>query len=264
MLDTMRQRVGNALAGTPIAAPLEYGIDTMYGIAHPSLFRSGATSDEEQRALAGDDLVPEAAWVATRGETIAAPAEAVWPFIAQMGWGRGGFYAYSFFDPRHAADARGVVERLQDLKVGDVWLDGPGCDETKGAWRVEVLEPGRAVVVRSLRDPITGRELRPEERGRRWMECSWAFIVEAAGRNTTRMLVRTRVAFGPALARYAMRFVFGPGDSVMQRTMLRGIRERAERAAAKRKRRRAPAKRPTAGRPAARRSTAPPRTPERA
>lgn len=255
MLESMRERAGKVLAGTPIAEPLEYGIDTVYGVLHPGLLRSGATQDERSRVLPGDDLVPEASWVATRAESIAAPTELVWPFLAQMGWGRGGFYAYSFFDPRHTSAARGVVPRLQDLKVGDVWLDGPECDEAKGAWRVEILEPGRAVVVHSLRDPITGRELDPKERGWRWIDRSWAFVVEPAGRNTTRLLVRTRVDLAPAMARFAARSVFGPGDTVMQRTMLRGIRERAERAAAKRTVRRSPAKRGGVERPTPRRAT---------
>jgi hypothetical protein len=243
MLETMRERVGRVLAGTPIGAPLEYGIDAVYGMLHPGLLRSGATSDEELMELPGDDVVAEAAWVATRGETIAAPADVVWAFIAQMGWGRGGFYAYSFFDPRHLADARGILPRLQMPRVGDVWLDGPGCEETRGAWRVVRLEPGRALVVHSLRDPITGRELDPADRGGRWIDRSWAFVVEPKGRATTRLLVRTRVSFAPAVAGVAARFVLGPGDTVMQRTMLRGIRERAERAAAKRAATKAPAKR---------------------
>ncbi len=256
MLESMRERAGRVLAGTPVAAPLEYGIDTVYGVLHPDLLRSGATPDERTRGLPGDDLVPDPAWTATRAETIAASADIVWAFVAQMGWGRGGFYAYSFFDPRHLSDARGIVPRLQGLKVGDVWLDGSECDETKGAWRVEILDPGSAVVVHSLRDPITGRELEPEDRGGRWIDCSWAFVVEPHGRRTTRLLARTRVAFAPAVAGPAARLLFGPGDTVMQRTMLRGIRERAERAAARRRAARGPAKRGAAERPAPKRATA--------
>ena len=253
MLETTRERLGHVLAGKPVAAPLEYGIDTLYGILHPSLLLSGATAEEETRGLPGDELVPDPMWAATRGETIGAPVDQVWPFLAQMGWGRGGYYAYSFFDPRHTTDARGIVPRLQDLRVGDVLLDGPGCDERKGAWTVEAMEPGRALVLHSLRDPITGRELDPKDRGRRWIDCSWAFVVESVEPETTRLLVRTRLLFAPALARLAARFVLGPGDTVMQRTMLRGIKERAERTAARaRKSERAPAKRRATARTPAR------------
>lgn len=250
MLETMRERVGHALAGTAVGAPLEYGIDTLYGLLHPHLLRSGASPQEEAGSLPGDDLVTEPMWAATRAETVKAPADVVWAFVAQMGWGRGGFYAYSFFDPRHTADARGIVERLQELKVGDVWLDGPGCDETKGAWRVVALEPGRAVVLRSLRDPITGRELDPADPGGRWIDASWAFVVEPVDATATRLLVRTRVRLAPSWGLPAARLVFGPGDTVMQRSMLDGMRERAERAAARPRRR--PSSRPKAKRTTAR------------
>ena len=261
MLETMRERAGRALAGTPVAAPLEYGIDTLYGVLHPSLLVSGSTGEEQERSLPGDDLVPDPMWIATRAETIAAPAEHVWPFLAQMGWGRGGYYAYSFFDPRHTTDARGIVPRLQDLRAGDVLLDGPGCDETKGAWKVAAIEPGETLVLHSLRDPISGRELDPEDRGNRWIDCSWAFALEEETPTRTRVLVRTRIASAPTYARLALRLAFGPGDTVMQRTMLRGIKERAERAAARAKTKRGPAKRRTATRAAPRpRASRPART----
>ncbi len=246
MLETMRERVGHALAGTPVGPPIEYGIDALYGLLHPHLLRSGASPDEESAPLPGDDLVPEPMWAATRAETVHAPADIVWAFVAQMGWGRGGYYAYSFFDPRHTADARGIVEPLQEVEVGDVWLDGPGCDDTKGAWRVVAVEPGRAVVLHSLRDPITGRELDPADPGGRWIDASWAFVVEPIDRRTTRLLARTRVRLAPSWGLPAARLLLGPGDTVMQRTMLDGMRERAERAAARRRRR--PSTRPRAKR----------------
>jgi len=245
MLETMREHVGHAIGGTLVAAPLEYAIDTAYGVRHPDLLRSGATRDEETTTLPGDDLVAEPMWVATRAETIQAPAATVWALVVQMGYGRGGYYAYSFFDPRHDADARGIVAGLQDLKVGDVLLDGPGCDASKGAWKVAAIEPERALVLHSLRDPISGRELDPADRGGKWLDCSWAFVLERVDAKTTRLLVRTRVRLEPAWGLVPARFVFGAGDTVWQRTMLRGVKERAERATARAKTKRAPAKRRT-------------------
>lgn len=227
----LRERIGTALGARVFAAPLEYGIDTVYGLLHPALLGSGATLEEERRPLAGDELVPEPMWEATRAQTIGAAPADVWPWIVQMGYGRGGYYSFSAFDPRHVHDLDVIQPHLQRLRVGDVWLDGPGCDETKGAWTVTAIEPGRALVLHSLRDPVSGRVLDPKEPGSRWIDCSWAFVVGPARRGTTRLLARTRVTFAPAWARPAARLIFGPGDTVMQRTMLRGIRERAERLA---------------------------------
>ncbi len=225
----LRQRIGQAIGTSSFGAPLEYGLDTVYGVLHPSLLASGATSEEERRPLPGDEIVHEPMWEATRAETIAARPMAVWPWVAQMGYGRGGYYCLSPFDPQHLRDLGVIQPHLQRLRVGDVWLDGPGCDEGKGAWRVRVIEPGNAVVLQSLRDPFTGRELDPTDRGSRWIDCSWAFVLVPSPPRSTRILARTRVRFAPEWAGLAARLVFGAGDTVMQRTMLRGIRERAER-----------------------------------
>jgi hypothetical protein len=209
------------------SALTDYALDVGYGLLHPRLLRSGATDDEAHRPLAGDDLLPEPMWQATRAITIGAPAERVWQWIVQMGWGRGGWYWWAdpFREGRGSVDA--IVPELQTLGVGDVLLDGPGCDRTKGAWLVRALEPGHSVVLYSARDPISGLELDMRQRPGRYIDCSWAFVLVPSGA-TTRLLVRTRVDLAPAWAAPLGRLL-GAGDTVMQRTMLAGIKQRAER-----------------------------------
>src|SRR5438270_6783401 len=58
----------------------------------------GATDEEVARDWPGDEMAPAAASVATRAITIHAPAEAVWPWIDQIGQERGGFYSYSWLE----------------------------------------------------------------------------------------------------------------------------------------------------------------------
>jgi hypothetical protein len=70
----------------------EYAASGAYGLGHPSLRRSGALPCEQQRPLPGGELVPEPNWQATRAETIRASAGAVWPWLVQLGCGRGGYY----------------------------------------------------------------------------------------------------------------------------------------------------------------------------
>jgi hypothetical protein len=70
----------------------EYAANGAYGLAHPSLLRSGATAAERHQRLPGDDLVAQPNWRATRTETIHAPAAAGWPWLVQLGYGRGGYY----------------------------------------------------------------------------------------------------------------------------------------------------------------------------
>ena len=60
----------------------------------PRLRRWGATADEVSRPLPGDELVPDPLYTTTHAITVRASAEAVWPWLVQIGQNRGGFYTY--------------------------------------------------------------------------------------------------------------------------------------------------------------------------
>ena len=218
----------------------EYMAQTGHGLRHPQLLRSGATHTEACRPLPGDDLVSQPLAQATRAETIVAQPAAIWPWLIQMGYGRAGYYAWYLpeGDPEYSKtiSADRILPEFQDLHVGDVWLDGPECDPEQGAWRVKSIDPRRSLVLFAARDVGTG--LRPHPlpdfdptaappRGMYFVS-SWAFVLEPIDAVTTRLLVRTRALFGPRWLRWLWRIIVQPGDTVMQRTMLQGIKERAE------------------------------------
>jgi hypothetical protein len=60
--------------------------------------RWGATVEESGESLPGDDLISDPDLAATRAVTVGAAAGQVWPWIAQLGQGRGGFYSYDFLE----------------------------------------------------------------------------------------------------------------------------------------------------------------------
>ena len=80
----------------------------------------GATAAEVSRALPSDDLVPNPTFNATRAITIAAPPEAVWPWIVQMGLTRAGWYSYDLLDNLGRPSARRILPEFQDLQPGDI------------------------------------------------------------------------------------------------------------------------------------------------
>jgi hypothetical protein len=117
----------------------------------------GATERERQQALAGDELLPDATAWTTHGITIAAPRDAVWPWLVQMGWGRAGWYTYRWVDrllfPANALSADPILPELQ-LEVGDHVPDGPPATD---CWfTVEQLEPDRLRSTRHL--PLSWRQ----------------------------------------------------------------------------------------------------------
>jgi hypothetical protein len=70
--------------------------------------------------MPGDDIVRRAQFHATRAINIAAPPERVWPWIAQLGYGRGGFYTYDLVDNAGQPSADRIINEYQDLEVGDL------------------------------------------------------------------------------------------------------------------------------------------------
>jgi hypothetical protein len=177
--------------------------------------------------VTGDDLVRDAEYVTTRAITIQAPTEIVWPWLAPMGQGRGGFYTYDRLEQLGAAaiqSADRVMPEFQDLSIGDVVRLSP-----VGGPRVAHIQPGRILVLHDIMDPRTGRSISAEAPAGAAIHWSWSFSLTAAGDGATRLLVRTRLASTPKLLTLPARMVLlEPAHFVMERGMLLGIKRRAE------------------------------------
>ena len=201
----------------------------------------GVDPREAARALPGDDLLAAPTSVDTRGISIAAPPEAVWPWLPQMGYGRGGWYSYDVMDMRgKSADA--IVPELQDLAAGDMVPTDPD-----GGFVVRSIDPGRSLVLGVDEAVLAARRSKALEKvpaglaaSGKLLEtsvppqfaASWAFVVEPDGSGGTRLIERFSAWFGASttgsrLTGPFMRF----GLFVMMRRQMLGIRERAERLA---------------------------------
>jgi hypothetical protein len=183
--------------------------------------RWGATGPEAGAALAGDDLIAHPGLTATRAISIGAPAGQVWPWIAQLGQGRGGFYSYDFLENLigcdiHSADRIGP--EWQHVQAGDqVWL------APQVALAVAGVERGKSLV---LRGGVPMGNTRPP------YDFTWAFVLNDAPGGATRLLVRERYGYTQPWARALVEPV-EIVSFVMSQKMLRGIRDRAERSAAR-------------------------------
>lgn len=186
-------------------------------LARRASLRWGATTEEVAAALPGDDLVPHPDLVSTRAITVHAAPEDVWPWVVQLGQGRGGFYSYDVLENLvgcdiHSADE--VVEEWQHLAVGDRVNLAPQV-----ALEAAEVIPGSALVLRGAAMPNDA----PSP-----YDFAWAFVLRPAPGGGTRLVVRERYAY---LRRWAVLMV-EPVEWVsmlMSQKMLRGIRDRAER-----------------------------------
>jgi hypothetical protein len=182
--------------------------------------RWGATGQESGEPLPGDDLIADPDLTATRAITVGAPADQVWPWIAQLGQGRGGFYSYDFLENLvgcHIHSADRIVPDWQDAGVGDEIKLAPQVGLV-----VALLERGRSLVLRG--GVPTGNAPPP-------YDFTWAFVLRDEPSGATRLLVRERYAYTRPWARLLVEPV-EVVSFVMSQKMLRGIRDRAEYSAA--------------------------------
>lgn len=187
-------------------------------VVRPWYLNWGATDEESTRRLPGDDLVPTASSETTRAITIEAPCDEVWPWVVQLGQGRGGFYSYSLLENLAGADIHNVdrvVPELQHLEVGDsirmakedYWLQSPLTTMT-----VERIDQGRTLVLRGY-DGGT-----------------WTFHLEPIDAETTRFVVRGRTPANQSFLDRLVRYLaYELPHFIMERGMMRGIKARAER-----------------------------------
>src|SRR5215211_9028227 len=112
----------------------------------------GATPDEVERELPGDELLADPDVVSTRAVAIDAPPSAVWPWLVQMGPGRGGAYTYDWIENLLGLGMRSadqVHPEWQRLEVGDTPSVREGAETGPDSMRVRILEPEEALVTAS-------------------------------------------------------------------------------------------------------------------
>ena len=185
--------------------------------------RWGANDREVLGELPGDELIGDADVVATRSISIGVGADRVWPWLAQLGQGRGGFYSYDLLENViarcgiHSADR--IVAEWQTIEVGDSVRLHPEL-----ALEVAVVDLGRALVLRGGL-PMTDDG---EARAGPPFDFTWAFVVRDAPGGGTRLVMRERYAYTRPWAPAVVE-PLAAASFVMSQKMLRGIRDRAER-----------------------------------
>ncbi|WP_433728229.1 SRPBCC family protein [Actinoplanes sp. CA-051413] len=178
--------------------------------------RWGATAAETTDLLPGDELISDPDLAATRAITINAGADDVWPWIVQLGQGRGGFYSYDALENLvggHIHSALQINPDWQHLDVGDAVRLAPEM-----ALNVAVAKPPRTLVLRG--GALPGTTIAP-------YDFTWTFHLSPVSATTTRLIVRERYAY----TRWWALLMVEPLTAIsflMSRRMLHGIRDRAE------------------------------------
>jgi hypothetical protein len=189
-------------------------------LARPWYLRWGATDAELAMRLPGDEIVPDQNSVSTRAITVHAPAAKVYPWLVQVGQGRGGMYSYEWLENLIGCDMHNVYQiepALQQVSVGQPIRMGP-----KGypMYHVAGFDPGKYFVMRPA-DPKT------ETPG----PGAWSMAVVEQPDGASRLIFRQMMRVDPGIGNFVMwRVMIDPITFVMEQKMMRTIRDLAEQA----------------------------------
>ena len=186
---------------TPAIAALAYS-----RLVRPWQLTWGATDAEVSRHLPSDVLVPNPTFNATRAITIAAPPEAVWPWIVQMGLTRAGWYSYDLLDNLGRPSATRIIPDLQNLQRGDIV---PMSPDGKQGMRVHSVDAPHSMV---------------------WGEpggTTWAWQLDETSPDATRLITRVRSRYRWLSPSIAFSVLLEFGDIWMMRKMLLNLEQRA-------------------------------------
>ena len=176
-----------------------------FALIGPWQRRWGATDDEVHRNLPGDDLLGLAASSTTRAITVDVSPEDVFPWLMQLGYGRGGWYSYDWIDNDGQPSIERIDPALQQLAVGD---------------RIEML-PGMGPVVRDIEPNHHIVSAGDAD--------SWCLLVEPTSDGKTRLISRWRQHWPRSVPTMVWIALSDPGAFVMEQKMLRRIRDLAQR-----------------------------------
>ena len=204
---------GTQVLATTVTAPL----------ARRRYNRWGASEAEVRAMMPGDDLVPTPRLGYTRAVSIPAPPETVWPWLAQMGQGRGGLYSFDGLENLVGCDIHSVDRILpehQVLEVGDLIRMGP---VGYPCFRVRLVDaPNHLVLVGADPAPPHREAAADSPAG----IATWQFqLLPIEGATATRLVVRQRLACPRSSS--VMWHLVEPVAFVMERRMLLGIRDRS-------------------------------------
>jgi hypothetical protein len=170
----------------------------------------GSTDEETKEALPGDHLVGDPAFSATRSITISAPPAEVFPWIAQLGFGRAGWYSYDLIDNFGRKSATTLHPEWAVHSAGDEVPGGPINFSVR-----EIDAPNHLVL-----------ELSSPRRSPR-LAFTMSYVMRPIG-DSTRLISRVRSGLRAPFGTVILRLTLGSGDGVMLRRQLLGIKARAE------------------------------------
>lgn len=161
-------------ARSPLTAAIGAWAIAYFLFVRPQMLKSGTRLGESQRRLPGDDIIPKPNFQMTHAIDIDAPPEALWPWLAQMGRERSGYYGLDLITNWGIPSVTFLRQDLEPPAVGD---------ELDGGYHIMELEPKRKLLFGgfSLRRALGITE-----------DVTFLYLLEHRSDGSTRLLARRR------------------------------------------------------------------------
>lgn len=193
----------------------------------PLRARWGLKREQLEREFPGDDLVPVPKASFTHGIEIKAPITQVWPWIAQIGKDKGGFYSYEALENLAGLqiyNANKILPEFQNPKIGDLMAFGP-----KDAYPIVICDPPHTLCIENWYDMEAKKMYDPQDYSpENYMHLSWCWYLESLENHHTRLYSRNRVTYNDSWKAKLMGTFSEPLVFAMDRKMCLGIKHRAE------------------------------------
>ena len=202
----------------------------------------GSSAIERELRMPGDGLIPQAHSRTTHAITIPVPPSSIWPWLLQMGYGRGGWYIDAWWNQwlnenfwqrfvppevqtEHWPSSEEILPEWQDLAVGDTVPDGP---PGTAFFTVAAIELQRHLVLFSSTHVqyLTPPFLMDTLLAIKGQFC-WSFVLEELQGESTRLLLRMSGTMQPTMLRILSIPLLVTADYLFTRQMLLGIKRRA-------------------------------------
>jgi hypothetical protein len=215
-----RDDARDVLAGVGGAARMLFAFMTPF--LRSSRSHWGVAPEVAARPYPGDDLVPSPRWSWTHGVEIEAATTEVWPWIAQVGANKAGFYSYQWLENLAGCDLRNAetIHPEWEVAAGQPFMLHP-----KASLVVTAVERGRWFVVYGAPDEAA------KKAGKPWVGATWLFHLEPLGADRSLLISRYRATSSDDLATrlLAGEALMEPVGFAMDRRMLLGVKQLAER-----------------------------------
>jgi hypothetical protein len=188
-----------------------------FGIVFPWMLNWGATKAELTMSLPGDEVIPNPMYRSTRAVTINAPVEDVWPWIAQLGQDRGGFYSYTW------------IENMMLADIHSARAVNPGWLTRREGEPLPLTPPNYPLGLIKSKEKSVGPRIRRFEPNQVMVLEGWgSFVLQPLPPGKTRFIMRDPTEPKSLPKKVFWQILFEPGHFAMEREMMKGITARAE------------------------------------